>query len=158
ARDLETIIIKSIEKDPKRRYQSANEMAEDLRHFLDDEPILARRPTSVERYARWARRNPGVAILGGVLTAVLLLVTAGSLIVAGRMSALASAMRRAADNERASKLDAQVAQRHAVRERNSAEKSNASALAALKEADTERRRAEENFQNALNAVDQYFTQ
>ena len=58
-RDLETIVLKAIDKDPKRRYQTAEAMAEDLRRFLDDEPILARRTTAVERYARWARRNPG---------------------------------------------------------------------------------------------------
>ena len=76
-RDLETIVLKAIDKDPDRRYQTADAMAEDLRRYLDDEPVLARRTTPLERYARWARRNPGVAILGAVLTAVLVLATAG---------------------------------------------------------------------------------
>ena len=67
-RDLETIVLKSIDKDPDRRYPTADAMAEDLRRYLDDEPVLARRTTAVERYARWARHNPGVAVLGGVLT------------------------------------------------------------------------------------------
>ena len=71
-RDLETIVLKAIEKDPGDRYATAEAMAEDLRRFLDDEPILARRAGAPERYARWARRNPAIAALGGVLTAVLL--------------------------------------------------------------------------------------
>jgi WD40 repeat protein/serine/threonine protein kinase len=70
-RDLETIVLKAIDKDPKRRYPSAAALAEELRRFLADEPILARRASAAERYWRWARRNPVIAVLGGVLTAVL---------------------------------------------------------------------------------------
>ena len=66
-RDLETIVLKAIEKDPKARYQSAEAMAEDLRRFLADEPIRARQVSAAERYWRWARRNPVIAVLGGVL-------------------------------------------------------------------------------------------
>src|SRR5262249_31974905 len=57
-RDLETIVLKAIEKDPGDRYATADAMAEDLRRFLDDEPILARRAGAPERYLRWARRHP----------------------------------------------------------------------------------------------------
>jgi eukaryotic-like serine/threonine-protein kinase len=63
-RDLETIVLKAIEKDPKQRYASALPLAEDLRRFLADEPIAARRTSAAERYARWARRNPTIAALG----------------------------------------------------------------------------------------------
>ena len=95
-RDLETIVLKAIDKDPGRRYPTADTMAEDLRRYLDDEPVMARRTTALERYARWARHNPGVAVLGAVLTAVLLLATAGSITVAGNMSRLAGKEARAA--------------------------------------------------------------
>ena len=64
-RDLETIVLKAIEKDPKARYQSAEAMGEDLGRFLADEPIRARQVSAAERYWRWARRNPGIAVLGG---------------------------------------------------------------------------------------------
>ena len=57
-RDLETIVQKAIERDPSHRYPSASELAEDLRRFVDDEPIQARRASVVERVARWGRRNP----------------------------------------------------------------------------------------------------
>ena len=70
-RDLETIVLKAIEKEPRARYQSAREMGEDLRRFLADEPIKARQVRLPERYWRWARRNPVIAVLGGVLTALL---------------------------------------------------------------------------------------
>jgi WD40 repeat protein/serine/threonine protein kinase len=83
-RDLETIVLKAIEKEPGDRYATAEAMAEDLRRFLDDEPISARRASVPERYWRWARRNPAIALLGGVLTGVLVLATLGSLLAARR--------------------------------------------------------------------------
>jgi serine/threonine-protein kinase len=75
--DLETIVMKAIDKDPKRRYQSADEMAEDLQRFVNDEPIKARRVGAVERFTRWCRRNPVVA---GLTAAVLALMAVGTAI------------------------------------------------------------------------------
>jgi serine/threonine protein kinase len=73
-RDLETICLKCLEKEPKRRYASALELAEELRRFLAREPILAK-PSSVwQRGVKWARRRPALASLVGVsATAVLTL-------------------------------------------------------------------------------------
>ncbi len=56
-RDLETIILKAMAKEPASRYQTAHELADDLRRFLADEPVLARRPTAGQRVAKWARRH-----------------------------------------------------------------------------------------------------
>jgi serine/threonine protein kinase len=54
--DLETIVLKAMEKNPQDRYATAREMADDLRRFLEDKPIGARRPTVVHRLLRWSKR------------------------------------------------------------------------------------------------------
>ncbi|QEG24432.1 serine/threonine-protein kinase [Mariniblastus fucicola] len=74
-RDLATIIEKAISKDPKDRYKSAFALRDDLRAFLDDRPISARRPSVVEQAMRWARKNPVVASLAA-LSALLVCATA----------------------------------------------------------------------------------
>jgi serine/threonine protein kinase/WD40 repeat protein len=73
-RDLETICLKCLEKDPTRRYGSAEALAEDLERWLNHEPILARPVTPGERFQKWTRRNP---LLAGSLAAVLLVTLLG---------------------------------------------------------------------------------
>ena len=71
-RDLETIVMKAVAREPAHRYQAAEQLADDLRRFLDDRPIHARRVSSVEHLWRWCRRNPAVA--GLTATALMLLI------------------------------------------------------------------------------------
>jgi tetratricopeptide (TPR) repeat protein/tRNA A-37 threonylcarbamoyl transferase component Bud32 len=70
--DLETICLRAMAKEPARRYQTARDMADDLRRYLHDEPIQARPIRHAERLWRWCRRNPLVTSLSvGLLCVVL---------------------------------------------------------------------------------------
>ena len=70
--ELETIVLKLLSKRPEERYGSAREVAEDLRRFVRDEPILARPPSLMERLRKWGRRHPAYLVaLAIVVVAVL---------------------------------------------------------------------------------------
>ena len=72
--DLETICMKCLEKEPERRFQTAAEVAEELKRYLNGEPILSRPLSRPERFWRWCRRNPVVSSLSGL--------AAGSMVIA----------------------------------------------------------------------------
>jgi serine/threonine protein kinase len=104
-RELETIVLKALGKEPSERYPTARELADDLERFLDNRPVLARRPTLAERLRKLARRHPSL-IGAGVL--VLLLLTAASVLSAvlirGEQQKAEEAYRR--ERQRAEEADA----------------------------------------------------
>jgi len=71
--DIETIVAKAMEKDPARRYQSAAELAVDIRHYLCDEPIIARPTSAFYQFRKFARRNRGVVWAASAAFVILIL-------------------------------------------------------------------------------------
>jgi predicted Ser/Thr protein kinase/tetratricopeptide (TPR) repeat protein len=112
-RDLETVALKCLEKDPARRYATADDLADDLRRFLDGRPVRARRASAAERVRRWAVRNPAIA---GLLAAVFGLLTAVAVVAVAAAVRIDDARRRAdanADAARTSLADAEKARARA---------------------------------------------
>jgi eukaryotic-like serine/threonine-protein kinase len=86
-RDLETVCLKCLEKEPPRRYASADALADDLERWLRHEPILARSVTRLERFGKWVRRRPAIAALTGLALMLLVVVAGVSTISALRIAA-----------------------------------------------------------------------
>ncbi len=104
-RDLETVVMKSLDRSVERRYGSASEFAADLRRVLTHQPVHARRHTSLYRVGRFARRNPGVCTAGAL--ACLLLIAA----LAGIVYGYTESARRAAVLESANREIAEEAEK-----------------------------------------------
>jgi serine/threonine protein kinase len=127
--ELDWIVLKCLEKDRNRRYETASALATDIERYLHDEPVSACPPSSWYRLHKFARRNRG-AMLAGALVSAALLVTVIVLTVS--MVLIAQERDRA---QQAAENESQKAQ----------------------EAEKERQRAERNLQRAREAVDRFFT-
>jgi tetratricopeptide (TPR) repeat protein/tRNA A-37 threonylcarbamoyl transferase component Bud32 len=108
-RDIETICLKCLEKDPDRRYPTSVDLATDLGHWLADEPITARPVSSIERSWRWCRRKPALAGVWAVATLLLLTLGIGGSLFAIQQAHNATEQKRLrgkADDERKNAVDA----------------------------------------------------
>ena len=138
-RDLETIAVKCLEKDPARRYGSAEALAEDLDRWLNNEPILARPIGTTERVIKWSRRHPAIAALVTAITVVTMLGVAGVIwqwreaVYQRRQTA--SALQRVAEEAR----NAEAARPQEATQRAAAEAARGQEAIARQTADDQRR-------------------
>ena len=98
--DLETIVLKAMAKDPASRYATALELAADLQRFIDDQPILARRPGIVERTRRWARRHKELVATAAVIFVLALTISSAAIWNQARKTELHAREAERADRRR----------------------------------------------------------
>jgi len=118
--DLDWIVMKCLEKDRKRRYDTANDLAADILRHLSDEPVLAGPPSTSYKLSKFVKRNKGQVLAGGVIAAVLVLGMAGTgyglvwaLDEKQRADAQAASAMAAAESERIAKREAEENARRA---------------------------------------------
>jgi serine/threonine-protein kinase len=139
-RDLETICLRALQKEPHKRYPSCADLAEDLRRFLAGEPILARPVPAWERAWRWCRRHPAIAGLSATVAALGLALLVGTTYGLWRLQRINADLVKARENMRGAlkiahvkEVEANVAARVAGEARDEAARQTALALSTLNE-------------------------
>jgi eukaryotic-like serine/threonine-protein kinase len=98
--DLETIVLKAIEKNPADRYATCQQLADDLRRFLDHKTITARRPNLRQRFTKWSRRNRPVIVSAGLSVAAIIVASMTILVLSNTQIRKESAAKEIALKEK----------------------------------------------------------
>ena len=147
SRALSAICLKAMALKPEERYASARAFADDIEHWLADEPVAAYRDNWSQRLGRWARRHRTFV----TATAVTVLVATGILLVATLL------LTNANERERRAKDTALLREQEAQNERTEAQKQRDKAESNFKLAELQREKAESHFKLARDAVDRFHT-
>ena len=139
-RDLDTIVMKAIEREPARRYQTAEAFRDDLLAFLDQRPIQARRASLPERTWLWCRRNPWASLTALLLLMVAIVASGASVITWQAWRVASRAKHRAENNAQQFKIQYERAEENFAR------------------AEANFQRAESNVDLALEMFDEMFKQ
>ncbi|MFP6604729.1 MAG: protein kinase, partial [Pirellulaceae bacterium] len=150
--DLNTICLKCLEKQPEKRYGTAAQLAADLQAYLEDRPITARRPSTVERSRKWIRRHPATSGFLAVATMVVLALIYTGIQVNQRLQVERDKAQDNANLATAQKIRATEAQERAENEKTQAETARNVAQQEKKRADIARGEAESNEARALHAA------
>ncbi len=156
--ELDWIVMKALEKDRNRRYETANGFAMDVQRYLADEHVLACPPSTVYRIHKFARRNKAALATATLVLAALVLgtlVSTWQAIRATRAEGLAQTRLQAEEQAR---RDAELARDGEAKQRRLADEQSTLARTNAEEADAQRQKAEANFGKARQAVDEYLTQ
>jgi WD40 repeat protein/tetratricopeptide (TPR) repeat protein len=120
-RDLETIVLKAMAREAAHRYPTAEDLAADLRRFVEDKPIRARRVSGMERLWRWCRRNPVMASLTAAVLVLLLAVAVVSTVMAIH---IAEARDDATEKARAARQAGEQAEKNAAQTKKALEQAD----------------------------------
>lgn len=156
--ELDWIVMKALEKDRNRRYETANGLAADILRHLQDEPVSACPPSTSYRFQKFARRNKGVLTAAGAVSTALLIGIVASTVFAIRAKRAETLAETRLTAETRALIGEADARRAAVQAQVDAEAARDQAIAAEQKVARERDRAEEGFAQARAVVDQYLTQ
>jgi len=148
--ELDWIVMKALEKDRNRRYETATALAHDIERYLHDDPVLARPPSAGYRFSKFARRNKVALLTLALVTSALAVGTAVSTWQAIRATRAEGLAEARLTTEQSARREAEKARADEAEQRRAAESQR-------EEARIQRAAAETNYQKARQAVDRYFT-
>ena len=155
--DLDWIVMKALEKDRTRRYDTANSFAADIERHLSDEPVEACPPSAAYRFRKFARRNKGPLVAAALIVATLVAGTTVASWQAVRALTAEDLAQQLYHDERAARSDADQARNAAEVARTVAERRRGEADEARQHAESSRQQAIVNLQRARDAVDRMLT-